>query len=503
MSPSEMHRSNMQSEIAFDDATNLIQHLPPRGYTGFSGFHKYWGKKPTEGWRFLIQNFSDKSDTVLDPFLGSGLIAAECIELERRLIAFDINPISIELANLFINPPSHTDLKIAVNEILSSIRPHIKSLYGLPDGRLASHFLWVGEEISRVWTLSGRKRVEVELEKSERNQFKIAGPYNPQRLREIKLFDNSRINSSVSNSLNDIFTSRALQSIDLIKEQIDGYDENLQRALLLILTASAGQMSKMVFAVTRRGKSKGIEISSDKVEVGSWSIGYWKPHTHFEINAMNCFENKAKKLLNAVDGINRKCLNNETRDLKEFFHGNRHVHIELGDSSCLLKTIPSGAVKLVIADPPHGDRIPYLELSELWNTIIDKYSDFDQELVVSNAKGRNKSIKLYNAKLADIFCHCSRVLTDDGVLAVIFNSRSKEHWSTITNIENATGLQFIGCYDLAYSSGSVVQDSRPGGLKSDFVLLYGKDPSKSINTSIMKQLENTPGWSKFKPSEMV
>ena len=63
-------------------------HLPPEGYKGLSGFHKYWGKKPTEAWRFLIENLTEPGDIVLDPFLGSGLIAKECIVLDRRLYRF-------------------------------------------------------------------------------------------------------------------------------------------------------------------------------------------------------------------------------------------------------------------------------------------------------------------------------------------------------------------------------------------------------------------------------
>ena len=48
----------------------------------------------------------------------------------------------------------------------------------------------------------------------------------------------------------------------------------------------------MVFAVTGRGKTKGK--SADKVEVGSWVIGYWRPPLHFEVNVWNCFENREK-----------------------------------------------------------------------------------------------------------------------------------------------------------------------------------------------------------------
>ena len=57
-------------------------------------------------------------------------------------------------------------------------------------------------------------------------------------------------------------------------------------------------MTKMVFAVTGRGKTK--ENSLTKVEVGSWVIGYWRPRLHFEVNVWNCFENRVRKLVNAL-----------------------------------------------------------------------------------------------------------------------------------------------------------------------------------------------------------
>ena len=56
------------------------------------------------------------------------------------------------------------------------------------------------------------------------------------------------------------------------------------------LTASVGQMSNMVFAITSRGKTTGA--TAGRTEVGSWVIGYWRPTVHFEINVWNCFESK-------------------------------------------------------------------------------------------------------------------------------------------------------------------------------------------------------------------
>ena len=69
--------NNLQTTFDFYRNGALGIQSSPEGYKGLSSFHKYWGKKPTEAWRFLIENLTEPSDIVLDPFLGSGLIAKE------------------------------------------------------------------------------------------------------------------------------------------------------------------------------------------------------------------------------------------------------------------------------------------------------------------------------------------------------------------------------------------------------------------------------------------
>ena len=102
---------------------------PPAGYKGFANFHKYWGKKPIEAWRFLIERLTQPNSIVLDPFLGSGLIAKECLDQNRRFIGFDVNPISIELTKLYLQAPDYMDLRNAICRIENRLKPLIDSMY--------------------------------------------------------------------------------------------------------------------------------------------------------------------------------------------------------------------------------------------------------------------------------------------------------------------------------------------------------------------------------------
>ena len=56
---------NLQMSFNLDGYSALGNQLPPEGYKGFAGFHKYWGKKPVEVWRFLIEKLTEPHDIVL------------------------------------------------------------------------------------------------------------------------------------------------------------------------------------------------------------------------------------------------------------------------------------------------------------------------------------------------------------------------------------------------------------------------------------------------------
>lgn len=473
----------------------MQNHPSLSGYKGLSGFHKYWGKKPTETWRFLIKNFTNENEIVLDPFLGSGLIAKECADLNRRFIGFDVNPISIELTKLYLELPGYSEVKSVLDGLAANIKDPINSMYTLLNGCTVSHLLWEKDKITNAWIKERNKRIAVELLDDELKKFQMTGSYYPRNIRPIRLFDNSRINSKQSYSFADLFTPRALRAIDLLKGEIEQGHGNMRRALLLTLSSSLGQMSKMVFAVTKRGKTKGEAIS--KIEVGSWVIGYWRPDQRFEINAWNCFENKARKLLKAIKALDERYKNVQiAEDLDVFLQRNCASYIAVGDSEYLLDGIPSNSVKVILTDPPHGDRIPYLELSEMWNSVIGLDSNYENELVVSNAAKRGKTVEAYNRKLSVIFEKCDKVLNHDGLMAIIFNARSKNHWRSLDDLEKSTSLKYIGSYPMEYSANSVVQDNRKGGLKTDYVLLYGKK-LKNI-APLFKDLD---GWSESYPKK--
>ena len=394
----------------------------PEAYTGLYGFHKYWGKKPHETVAYLIEQLTNMGEVVADPFLGAGTVGREALLRSRRFIGMDLNPVAVEIARLLAHPPDVKLLRIAIREVESRAKQDILGTYKLADGRIASHFLWEGDLLKEVWVTEGRRgRLELRPTQHDLNRISSFGTYMSRHIRALQFFDNARINARPSMHIGDLFTRRAQHNIDLLMDAMLDQPEEIARVLRLCLTAASGQMSSMVFSITGRGKTTGN--ATRRVEVGSWVIGYWRPGLHFEINAWNCFERRAQKLIKALSNGDPLETTELTESIPDFMRGEAHGVIKCIDCREALSQIPDGAVSLVVTDPPHSDRIPYLELSEMWNSIIGANADFGAEVVVSNARERRKNAAFYDLDMRNVFREVGRVLQPDGHLALLFNAR--------------------------------------------------------------------------------
>ncbi len=475
--------------------TRIADCTSPKTYTGLAGFHKYWGKKPVESLCYLIEKCTKEGDVVMDPFLGSGLISREALLRNRRFIGIDINPFSIEHASFLLNLPSRQAYYQALIKIEDVVANKIQDSYQTSGKKIASHFLWEKDQIVSVWCKpeTGRSRIEMKPSMIDFESCSKYKDYQPQHFRNPCFFTNSRINVRPTMTIGDIFTGRAMRNIDLLLEAISDFEPHIKRSLLLTLTSSSGQMSNMVFAIKNRKNGNG-----NKVEVGSWVVGFWLPETHFEINVWNCFKNRANRLLKALP-VKKDTGFSVANDSSVIFSSGCNAWLINEDSRVTLRSLPSNTVSFICTDPPHSDRVPYLELSELWNSLLGHTVDFESEIVVTNAKERHKSKSIYNADMAEFFVEASRVLEQDGYIALYFNARDKESWQCLECIEEASvSVKFIGCFPMAYSATSVVQDNRKGAMKKDYIIMYQKQKANG-SYPLSSTFTSLPDWSSQLP----
>ncbi len=122
----------------------------------------------------------------------------------------------------------------------------------------------------------------------------------------------------------------------------------------------------------------------DRKEVGSQVIGYWIPKENFEINVWNFFENKYRKILKAKkeqEYMDYYVL--EASSFEELSHTNKNLLLMCASSTEVLRNLPDNSVDYVITDPPHGNRIPYLEQSMMWNEWLKEEVNYQDEIVIS------------------------------------------------------------------------------------------------------------------------
>jgi adenine-specific DNA methylase len=152
---------------------------------------------------------------------------------------------------------------------------------------------------------------------------------------------------------------------------------------------------------------------------------------------------------------------------------------------------------LILTDPPHSDRVPYLELSEMWNAMLGYTADLEKEIVVSNARERQKGLAEYNRAMREFLSLSERVLKNGRCIVILFNARDAPSWEYLSALgrKSKDSLEYRGHFPLSYSAGSVVQDSRKGGLKNDFALVFQKPGLSSSGLDQLHRLKRIQGWS--------
>lgn len=426
---------------------------------------------------------------------------------ERRFIGIDLNPVAVALTRLIVEPPAPELVLHATRQIEKRTKDNINESYVLHDATtIASHFLWERDELQKIWVTNGyRRRLELEPTPHDLALCDTYSEYASQGIRRPRFFSNGRINSAPTMTLDDLLTGRAQRNIDLLLDAIENCEDSIIPAMRLCLTAASGQMTKMVFAVTGRGKTSGKKAT--KIEVGSWVIGFWRPKLHFEVNVWNCFYRRLRKLRNAALEVRDDAKYRVSDSLLSVLDGRSEACVKCDDCREVLRTLPDACIDLIVTDPPHGDRVPYLELSEYWNSILGVTPSFEKEVVVSNAKERHLDARAYSAGLGDCLAEMARVLSPRGYLVVFFNSRKRDTWAALRGALNGTNnsapLRYLGCFPCTYSVGSVVQDARKGALKHDIAIVCERVTERASSNQDHHALAKFPGWSIERPSSLM
>lgn len=469
-------------QLSLFQGPNAKPEVRPVTYTGVYAMHKYWAKKPPNLVRAFIERHSRPGDIVLDPFCGSGVVAVEAVLTGRRVVALDVNPMATFITRMTLAPVNLKHFDEAFRYLRAQIKPDIDALYTTRCqgcGRLvtATHVIWQEDVPRTLWLqcpTCGGKRVQDWSAEDQERWRTIQQQAVPYAYPQDKLIENSRVNAVGGRRVCDLFTHRNLIALSLLYHGIEEVaDPTIRDLLKFAFTAALPQASQMVFVVRRRGRMNG-QVTEKREEVGSWVVGYWIPRERFEIHPWNCFENRYRRVIRGKTELLAQMPKDytEAHDFTELVRGGSALIAT--QSATHLSNLPTASTDYIFTDPPHGDRIPYLELSLLWMAWLGLKADFEQEIVISDAKARGKDLAAYRRGLQAAFHEMNRVLKPTGHLSVAFNNRERVAWQCLLQAVQSAGLELVDTETMTYSANSVIQDSRPGGLRGDFVLTFRK-----------------------------
>ncbi len=124
LSPNDIllaEKAEFNSEIPLD-AISVLGTNQQQAYSTH-GIYRYFGKFPPSIATYLITQYTNSNDIVMDPMSGSGSTALECLILGRNCVANDVNPLSVQIIKAKVTHLDYQKLMQTLLQIEKDYRP--------------------------------------------------------------------------------------------------------------------------------------------------------------------------------------------------------------------------------------------------------------------------------------------------------------------------------------------------------------------------------------------
>lgn len=442
--------------------------------------HKYWGKKPSNDLNQLLNKYSKEGDTVLDPFSGYGVFCCEAFLLNRNVISNDLNPIAVFInKQLLLSDIDFDSLNQQWENIKAELLPYVETWYNFIIDEETVFLLNILRDINdrpikaRYKSANNKKTQEYTFTENEVSaylefeQAQIISDWYPTDI----LIENSRISAKPDMTVADLFTKRTLACHARLLSLIELYSSGNEKDLLkLAFTANLANCSKLVPPIKSRGD----------MSQGAWMTGFYVGETYLENNVYTYFENRLKKVIKGkTDFIEqvkkRKCLNSTIP-----------ISYSIIQEDAKALPIEDESIDYVFTDPPYGDTVPYFEQSIIWNAWLKLVPRYNDEIVVSDSKVREKDNDVFEKDIFASFREIRRVLKPDRYFSLTYHSLSGLEWKAISNACIQNGFELINYEWLVQKTLPPRQINRIKTIKGDVLVTLKKS---AIDLSPQKKNE--------------
>ena len=248
--------------------------------------------------------------------------------------------------------------------------------------------------------------------------------------------------------LHHFYTRRNLLVFARLWERAAGYEGALADALRFwLLSYNASHATTMTRVVAKSGQKDFVVTSAQPGVLYVSGLPVEK----------NLFAGLRRKLSTITNAF-------------AIIHG-REGRIDVHQRSSCNVDLPDHSVDYVFTDPPFGGNIPYAEVSFLNEAWLGRYTERDEEIIVSSAQG--KTVAEYQDLLKTALNEIRRILKPDGKATLVFHSASAEVWNALQSAYTDAGFGVECAGVLHKTQGSFKQVTTRGAVRGDPVLLLG------------------------------
>lgn len=322
--------------VGFDYATRpLLEEIEvkKRAVKRHFGVHGYFTKQTWNVVAEYIKNFSKPGDLVLDPFGGSGVTAIEALMNSRKGINIDINPMAVFLVSSLIAPVKQSELTEAFNQIKEEYIQH-------------------------------EPKTEAEIKKAIK-KYPQPKPLPLPKGSDVETAD-------------QLFSDKQLAQLGLLKSLIlKQTNENIRNSLLLMFSGLVTKVNLTYHTgntATRDGQGNASAFQYYRYRIA--------PDPK-DVDIIKYFGLRFQKISEAKKEM-EYFINDKTISNAQIVKG----------SATNLKFLPKESVDYIYTDPPYGKKIPYLDLSAMWNAWLDlevTEEDYSKKPLKAASKKRVKT----------------------------------------------------------------------------------------------------------------
>ncbi|WNY24313.1 hypothetical protein MmiHf6_16440 [Methanimicrococcus hongohii] len=434
----------------------LVEEKRPPIYTAM----KYWGKKPHNIWGKYIDTYTSEDGFALDPFSGSAMSAFEAVKNGRKGIAFDLNPLTSFIIEVYATVFDRESFFNSVDLIISKIQSdpvyikyysHSCPKCGSSDA-FAQHFKWDDGNIYEIGVFCSRCRERSLVSPSKHQKqlseemFTINQPrwYPSDMFYKSPSFSSSFLKNIGSSNFSDLWTPRNLYILSFIFDEIiKENNRNLQLQLLFGFIQSLHLCSKM--CVPRR-------TAANRDFSTSWGrSAYICSKRQMEMNPLFLFKNNCigkQSVQSALEGVVSYLgkvpkIEYIDKDFKKNQSTTADIIYGVIDINHITDYIADESISFIITDPPYGGLVQYLDLSQIWLIWLKKYdlkyaSDINAEITV---KKGFFGLSDYSMRFTKGIKNLYQILEPDGKIVFTFHNKDLMIWNSFLRSLSEAGFK--------------------------------------------------------------